>query len=83
MAVVSVREQHQRRRSGWRDGKETHTRVWIVITDDPTDGPRVAMAADDGTQRIPAPRESLTGPDPYVRVSSIGGRAHQGKRPAL
>lgn len=46
MSVVSVEERHQRRQSGTdRNGLKTHTRVWIVETDDVADGPAAAQDA--------------------------------------
>jgi hypothetical protein len=46
MAVVSVNELHQRRRSSIKDGKPSHTRAFIVITDDINDGTAVAIKAE-------------------------------------
>src|SRR4051794_11033066 len=47
MAVVSVKERHQDRRSSYgEDGTVTHLRVYLVKTDDPADGTAVAMTAD-------------------------------------
>jgi hypothetical protein len=61
MAVVSVKEQHQRRRSSYRDGRAAHTRVFLVITDDITDGTAVAINATDGTTTVPGPADSYGG----------------------
>src|SRR3954466_14735960 len=71
MGVVSVREQHQRRRSSYRDGRETHVRVFVVVCDDPADGTRAAVTANDGTHRIPSAREDLEGSSPVARVTGI------------
>jgi hypothetical protein len=53
MAVVSVKEKHDRRRSSDRDGKPAHTRVYLVTCNDPHDGTAVALTANDGTNRVP------------------------------
>lgn len=45
MAVVSVKELHQKRRSSIKDGKIAHTRAFMVITDSVTDGTAVALVA--------------------------------------
>lgn len=45
MAVISFKERHQGRRSSYRDGKLTHVREWLAITDDPTDGTAAAIGA--------------------------------------
>jgi hypothetical protein len=45
MAVISFKEQHQQRRSTYRDGKWTHQRQWQAECDDPDDGTVVAAAA--------------------------------------
>jgi hypothetical protein len=48
MAVVSVKERHQDRRSSWDGTKWTHLRTWLVKTDDPQDGTVVAVNAVPG-----------------------------------
>ena len=53
MAVISVREKFDRRRSSIKDGKLSHVRVFLVIVDDPTDGPGVALFGNDGTNSVP------------------------------
>jgi hypothetical protein len=56
MAIVYVREIPHRRRSSINDGRLTHTRAWLVKTDDPADGPNAALYAvdpNDGDERIP------------------------------
>lgn len=45
MSVISIKELHQRRRSSYRDGKASHTRVFLVTTNDIKDGTAVAMTA--------------------------------------
>lgn len=45
MAIVSVKELHQKRRSSVKDGKTSHTRAFIVITDDIADGTAAAILA--------------------------------------
>ncbi len=70
MAVVSVKEQHQRRRSTLRDGKLIHLRTWLVVTSDIRDGTAAALVADDGTNRVPFYREPYPG-RPTCLVSSI------------
>jgi hypothetical protein len=45
MAVVSAKERHQSRRSSYRSGSLTHTREWLVATDDINDGTVLAMTA--------------------------------------
>ena len=54
MAVVSVNEINDgeravKTRSGWE-----YTRVFKVVLDDPTDGPRAAALADDGSTAVPS-----------------------------
>jgi hypothetical protein len=70
MAVLRVKELHQRRRSTIRDGKLVHLRVWLAVTDDIHDGTAVALVADDGTNRIPFYKEQYPG-RPTCLVSSI------------
>jgi hypothetical protein len=45
MAVVSVKEMHQKRRSSIKGGKVAHTRAFLVTTDAITDGTAVALVA--------------------------------------
>jgi hypothetical protein len=45
MAIVSVKELHQRRRSSNEEGKIRHARTWLVTTDDIRDGTAVAIDA--------------------------------------
>ncbi|MEM6560046.1 MAG: hypothetical protein AAF656_00465 [Planctomycetota bacterium] len=45
MSVTAVHERHEGRRSSIRDGKTTHTRVYIVHTDSIADGTAVAIKA--------------------------------------
>lgn len=67
MAVLSVKEKTDRRRSSYKDGKVTHVRVFQVKLDDPRDGTAVALTANDGTNRIPSPGDNYRG----TSVSSI------------
>lgn len=53
MAVVSVKERSERQRSSTRDGKTTHTRVFLVECSDIADGTATALTADDGVMRVP------------------------------
>ncbi|MGE5607719.1 MAG: hypothetical protein ACM359_00550 [Bacillota bacterium] len=57
MAVISVREKVDRRRSSCRDGKYQHARVFLVITDSPADGTAMALTADG----IPGPGDAYHG----------------------
>lgn len=57
MAVVDVKERHERRRSSLRDGKKQHTRVFLVTCDDPQDG--TAAALDD--HRVPGAGDDFRG----------------------
>lgn len=61
MAVLSVKELHQRRRSSIKNGKRTHVRVFLVTCDDIHDGTAVALVADDGTNRVPFYGEAYPG----------------------
>lgn len=45
MAIKSINEQHQARRSSYSDGKIKHSRAWLVECDDPRDGPSKALLA--------------------------------------
>lgn len=45
MAIVSIKEQHQRRRSSIKDGKRSETRVFQVASDNATDGTALAVTA--------------------------------------
>ena len=76
MAVVSVKELHQRRRSSNEEGKVRHTRAWLVTTDDINDGTAVALAANDGIERIPFPKELWPG-TLNVRVTRIDVQPRQ------
>ena len=76
MSVLSVRERHQSRRSSFKDGLLTHTREWLVRCSDPTDGPAVALTADDGTRRVPPP---YTGhpKDPAAKLTDLDASPHE------
>jgi hypothetical protein len=76
MAVVSVRERFQSRRASYRDGVLTHVREWLVRCSDPTDGPAVALTADDGSRRVPPP---FTGHprDPGAKLTSLEASPHE------
>ena len=77
MAVISVNEKHDRRRSSYRDGRKVHVRVFLVTTDDINDGTAVAMSADDGTTRVPHYGQSYPG-EPGMTVASIEADPWQG-----
>jgi hypothetical protein len=66
MAIISVKEQHQRRRSTYNDGKILHVRVWQVTTSDIRDGTAAALVAPG----IPIPNELWPG-TLHVRVTRI------------
>lgn len=53
MAVTEVRERFEGRRSGYRDGKSSHTRVFLVKCSDIQDGTAAAIVGDDGTRKVP------------------------------
>ena len=61
MAVKSVKERTERRRSSYRDGKTVHTRVFLVECTASSDGTAVALTASDGATRIPGPGEYFNG----------------------
>lgn len=46
MAVLSVKELHDKRNSATEDGVTTHRRGWLVVCDDPADGTAVALVAN-------------------------------------
>src|SRR5436305_1260089 len=52
MAIKSVKERHQQRRTSYRDGKITHIREWLVECDDKNDGTAVAVTG------VPSPGTS-------------------------
>lgn len=57
MAVTSIKEFHNRRRSGIdENGKPTHTRAFLVTTDDRQDGTAVALTAELPASPGPAAR---------------------------
>lgn len=43
--MISIKELHQKRRSSLKDGKASHTRAFLVVTDDIADGTAVALGA--------------------------------------
>jgi hypothetical protein len=63
MAVLSVKERHERRRSSYRDGKTTHTRIFLVELQpsDVPNGTAIALTADDGFHRVPGPGDYYNG----------------------
>lgn len=61
MAVKSVKERAERRRSSFREGQTVHSRVYLVECTDAADGTAVALNADDGVTRVPGPRDSFHG----------------------
>lgn len=67
MAVVSVKERHERRRSSYRDGKMVHTLVFLVTCDDIADGPAAAISASavpgPGSWLLTSPPARLSGKD--------------------
>lgn len=73
MAVVSVKELHQKRRSSIRDGKVSHTRVWLVITDDIRDGTAAALTANANfVDMVPVYGAPLYDDNPFgPRVTSL------------
>jgi hypothetical protein len=54
MAVISVKEKFENRRSGKKPGEITHTRVFLVQCDERVDGTAVAISGNDGTTAIPS-----------------------------
>jgi hypothetical protein len=58
MGVLSVTEKFDRRRSSYKSGVLTHTRVFGVKLDSPVDGTAAALVADDGTRRVPSPGDT-------------------------
>lgn len=73
MAVKSVKERFQARRSGRRDGKSTHTLEWLVTCDDVADGTAAAIDAVPATDYkvIPA------GSGELCKLSALDGEPHQ------
>ena len=69
MAVISVKERHQDRRSSYRDGKLTHQRSWLVVCDSPTDGTAVAIGA------VPSPG-TIHPQDYSARLTGIDADPH-------
>jgi hypothetical protein len=66
MAVIEVKELHQRRRSSVKDGQVTHTRAFLVTTDNIEDGTVVAISA------VGVPRYGEPHPvDAACKVSSV------------
>ena len=61
MAVKSVKERTERRRSSYRDGKTVHTRVFLVECTASTDGTAVALNATDGATTVPGPGDYFHG----------------------
>jgi hypothetical protein len=57
MAVVSVKESTDRRRSQIKDGKRSEVRVFIVKCDDPRDGTAAAVTGNDGARAVPMYKE--------------------------
>lgn len=57
MAVVWVKERTEQQRSGYRNGKTTHTRVFLVKCSDVADGPSLALTADG----VPGPGSFYNG----------------------
>lgn len=66
MAVISVKELFQKRRSSVKDGKTSHTRAWSVVCDDIADGTAVALRAEG----IPEDGDPFPG-DAACTVSSL------------
>lgn len=54
MAVTSVTERFQDRRSSIKDGKISHTRSFMVVCSSINDGTAAAITANDGSHSIPA-----------------------------
>ncbi|MGC4031484.1 MAG: hypothetical protein QM754_07080 [Tepidisphaeraceae bacterium] len=71
MAVLSVREKFDRRRSSSKDGKLSHVRVFLVTVDDPADGPGVALFADDGTNAVPRENVDTWPGNSFLRCVSV------------
>src|SRR3954466_14398113 len=74
--VKEVRELHQRRRSSWRDGKQTHVPVFLVTCDSIRDGTAVALTADDGERRVPRPSDTYPNRPDLVPIG-IDAEPHQ------
>lgn len=64
--VVSIKESAGKRRSTIKNGRATHTFVFVVICDDPHDGTAVAVLADG----IPRSGSTLNG-DPNTIVATV------------
>jgi hypothetical protein len=75
MAVIGTKEMHQRRRSALRDGRWTHTRAFLVTTDDSTDGTARAAKAS-GIPREGDRFPGSTGFNPPT-VVSIDAQPHE------
>lgn len=76
MAIVSVKEKHERRRSSVKDGQRAHTRVFLVTTDNIQNGPAAALNANDGDMAIPqAGAEHPSGDG--TTVNNIEAEPHQ------
>lgn len=65
MAVKSVKQRHERRRSTFRDGKLVHTLVFMVTCDAIGDGPATAITASG----VPGPGSYLVGVLPKAKLS--------------
>src|SRR4051812_9914752 len=63
MSAVSVRERPERRRSSFKNGKTTPTRVFLVelAPGDVPNGTAIALTASDGTNRVPGPGDVYMG----------------------
>ena len=78
MAVVSVKEAFEDRRSSTRRGVTTHTRSYYVVCNNFTDGPAVARTADDGTTAIPSSGDTFPG-DSAAYARRIDAEPHDGQ----
>lgn len=63
MPVLSVKERTEQQASSYRDGKTTHTRVYLVECSTITDGPAVALSAD-----------GVPGPGSYYKGVPFSGK---------
>ena len=76
MAVKTVNERFQGRRSEWRNGKLVHLQEWLVTCDDKADGPAVAIAADDNKgNKIPGPNDAPDY-DPTASLTALIATPH-------
>lgn len=76
MAIISVKEKHERRRSSVKDGQRSHTRVFLVTTDNIQNGPAAALNANDGDMAIPQAGAEHPSGDGTL-VNNIEAEPHQ------